>query len=137
MFYTRNSKQDIYFCFVFYYRLSFFFRNFQSVTIYYSGRFYHSDCWFCRRFNRPEWNVIEDDIANVDFSHLEGKVDLLTGGFPCQPFSFAGKQLGFEDTRGTLFFDIERILKYKIPETFLLENVKKNPKRIEWDFLWF
>ena len=76
------------------------------------------------RFNRPEWNVIEDDIANVDFSHLEGKVDLLTGGFPCQPFSFAGKQLGFEDIRGTLVFEMARAIKEIQPKVFLAENVK-------------
>jgi DNA (cytosine-5)-methyltransferase 1 len=50
--------------------------------------------------------------------------DILVGGFPCQAFSIAGKRLGFEDTRGTLFFDIVRILSYKKPGYFLLENVK-------------
>lgn len=50
--------------------------------------------------------------------------DILVGGFPCQAFSQAGKKLGFEDTRGTLFFEIARILKDKQPKTFLLENVK-------------
>lgn len=50
--------------------------------------------------------------------------DLLVGGFPCQAFSIAGKRLGFDDTRGTLFFDIARILKVKRPRMFLLENVK-------------
>lgn len=50
--------------------------------------------------------------------------DLLLAGFPCQPFSRAGHQKGFDDTRGTLFFDIERILKVHKPATFLLENVK-------------
>ena len=50
--------------------------------------------------------------------------DILVGGFPCQAFSQAGKKLGFEDTRGTLFFEIERIIKVKRPKAFLLENVK-------------
>ena len=50
--------------------------------------------------------------------------DLLVGGFPCQAFSIAGKRRGFEDTRGTLFFEIARILKRKQPRLFLLENVK-------------
>lgn len=76
------------------------------------------------RFNRPEWNVVEDDIANVDFTHLKGKVDLLTGGFPCQPFSYAGKQLGFEDIRGTLVFEMARAIKEIQPKVFLAENVK-------------
>ena len=50
--------------------------------------------------------------------------DILLGGFPCQSFSVAGKGLGFLDTRGTLFFEIERILKHKKPYAFLLENVE-------------
>jgi DNA (cytosine-5)-methyltransferase 1 len=50
--------------------------------------------------------------------------DFLLGGFPCQPFSYAGKQKGFGDTRGTLFFEIERILSEKKPKGFLLENVR-------------
>lgn len=49
--------------------------------------------------------------------------DILTAGFPCQSFSIAGKRLGFEDTRGTLFFDVARIIKSKRPKAFLLENV--------------
>nr|WP_052663351.1 DNA (cytosine-5-)-methyltransferase [Mycoplasma haemofelis] len=50
--------------------------------------------------------------------------DILVGGFPCQSFSQAGKKLGFKDTRGTLFFEIERVLRDKRPKAFLLENVK-------------
>lgn len=76
------------------------------------------------RANRPDWNVIEDDITNVGFSHLKGQVDLLTGGFPCQPFSYAGKQLGFEDLRGTLVFEMARAIKEIQPKVFLAENVK-------------
>lgn len=48
--------------------------------------------------------------------------DILTGGFPCQAFSIIGDRLGFADTRGTLFFEIERIFKAKQPKAFLLEN---------------
>lgn len=76
------------------------------------------------RANRPHWNIIEDGIENVDFTHLKGKVDLLTGGFPCQPFSYAGKQLGFEDLRGTLVFEMARAIKEIQPKVFLAENVK-------------
>src|SRR5690606_13091620 len=50
--------------------------------------------------------------------------DLLVGGFPCQAFSVAGKRLGFEDTRGTLFFEMARIAKAKKPKVILAENVK-------------
>jgi DNA (cytosine-5)-methyltransferase 1 len=50
--------------------------------------------------------------------------DLLVGGFPCQSFSIAGKRRGFDDTRGTLFFDVARILADKRPRHFILENVK-------------
>lgn len=76
------------------------------------------------RVNRPHWHVIEDDITNVDFSQLKGQVDLLTGGFPCQPFSYAGKQLGFEDLRGTVVFEMARAIKEIQPKVFLAENVK-------------
>ncbi|MCY4304300.1 MAG: DNA cytosine methyltransferase [Aestuariivita sp.] len=51
--------------------------------------------------------------------------DILLAGFPCQAFSIAGKGLGFKDTRGTLFFNIEKILQEKMPKSFLLENVKR------------
>lgn len=50
--------------------------------------------------------------------------DILLAGFPCQPFSRAGKGLGFDDTRGTLFFEVARIIKDTMPRAFLLENVK-------------
>ena len=63
------------------------------------------------RINRPEWNVVEEDIRNIDFSEYRGRVDFLTGGFPCQAFSYAGKQGGFNDTRGTLFFELARAVK--------------------------
>ncbi len=76
------------------------------------------------RHNRPDWNVIEGDIANVDFTQIEEEVDILTGGFPCQAFSYAGKSLGFEDTRGTLFFEMARAIKETQPKVFLAENVR-------------
>ena len=63
------------------------------------------------------------DITKLDPSTLPD-FDLLVGGFPCQAFSIAGKRKGFDDTRGTLFFDIARILRAKQPRLLLLENVK-------------
>ncbi|MDO3425959.1 DNA (cytosine-5-)-methyltransferase [Chryseobacterium sp. APV1] len=76
------------------------------------------------RYNRPKWNVIEDDIRNLDFTEYRDKVDIITGGFPCQAFSHAGKKLGFEDTRGTLFFDFARCITEVKPKVFIGENVK-------------
>ena len=72
------------------------------------------------RFNRP---VDTTDIRTVQTTEIP-EHDLLVGGFPCQAFSIAGKRLGFDDTRGTLFFEIARILKDKQPKYFILENVK-------------
>jgi DNA (cytosine-5)-methyltransferase 1 len=76
------------------------------------------------RHNRPNWNVIEGDIRKVDFTAYKNSIDLLTGGFPCQAFSYAGKKLGFEDIRGTMFFEFARALKEIQPKIFLAENVK-------------
>ena len=63
------------------------------------------------------------DITQVDKSTIPD-FDILTGGFPCQPFSQAGFKLGFEDTRGTLFFDIAEIIRIKQPKAFFIENVR-------------
>ena len=63
------------------------------------------------------------DITKVNASDIPDH-DILVGGFPCQAFSLAGLKRGFEDTRGTLFFEIARILREKKPKAFLLENVK-------------
>ena len=83
--------------------------------------------------NHPNENIT-GDITQVNASDIPD-FDFLLAGFPCQAFSAAGKRLGFQDTRGTLFFDVERILKEKKPYGFVLENVeglvnhdKENPK---------
>ena len=76
------------------------------------------------RKNRPQWNVVCDSVANVDWAPYAGKVDVVTGGFPCQAFSHAGKKLGFEDTRGTLFFEFARCVKEVRPKIFVGENVE-------------
>ena len=60
----------------------------------------------------------------MKFSKYKNKIDLISGGFPCQAFSSAGKKLGFEDTRGTLFFDFARCIVEVKPKIFLGENVK-------------
>lgn len=66
---------------------------------------------------------VSGDITQIDAKDIPD-FDFLLAGFPCQPFSSAGVRRGFMDTRGTLFFDIERILKEKRPRAFLLENVE-------------
>ncbi len=76
------------------------------------------------RKNRPEWNVVEGDVSKVDFTPYRDTVDVLAGGFPCQAFSYAGKKLGFEDTRGTLFFEFARAVKEINPKVLLAENVR-------------
>lgn len=72
--------------------------------------------------NRPSWNVINEDVTNVDFTNYN--VEVVTGGFPCQAFSYAGKKLGIEDTRGTLFYEFARCVKETKPLLFLAENVR-------------
>ena len=81
--------------------------------------------------NRPNWNVINDDIANIScldlekyFSIKKGELDLLSGGAPCQAFSYAGKRLGLEDARGTLFYHYALFLEKLQPKMFLFENVR-------------
>lgn len=81
-------------------------------------------CCETLKHNRPNWNVICDDIHKVDFSKYKNKIDIVTGGFPCQAFSFAGKKLGFEDTRGTLFHEFARCVQEVNPKMFMAENVR-------------
>lgn len=84
------------------------------------------DHWACQTLkrNRPNWNVCEDDIKNIDFSQYIGMADIVTGGFPCQAFSYAGKKLGFKDARGTLFFEYARAIKEIMPKICIAENVR-------------
>ena len=83
------------------------------------------------RINRPKWNVIEEDIVEVskrdllkEFKLKEGELDLLSGGYPCQSFSYAGKKLGLDDVRGTMFYYYAEFLRQLKPKMFLAENVK-------------
>lgn len=96
-------------------------------------------CWLCERIcigyseiDKYAIKVYERNFPNVrnfgDITKINADdlpdFDCLVGGFPCQAFSIAGKRKGFEDTRGTLFFDLARILRAKQPRLFVFENVK-------------
>jgi DNA (cytosine-5)-methyltransferase 1 len=89
------------------------------------------ECVFSSDFDKHIQDTYEEnfgerpfgDITKVDPNKIP-EFDVLTAGFPCQPFSISGKKRGFEDTRGTLFFDICRILETKLPKVVILENVK-------------
>lgn len=76
------------------------------------------------RKNRPNWKVLEGDIKNFNFAEYHNQVDVVTGGFPCQAFSYAGKRLGLEDARGTLFYEFARVVKEVNPPICIGENVK-------------
>lgn len=83
------------------------------------------------KYNRPNWRVINEDVTNISHLDLEeyfglskGELDLLSGGAPCQAFSYAGKRLGLEDSRGTLFYHYAKFLEKLQPKMFLFENVK-------------
>lgn len=84
------------------------------------------DKWACEtlRNNRPNWNVLEGDIKNFDFTEYNGKVAVVTGGFPCQAFSYAGKKLGLNDARGTLFYEFARVVQEVQPAICIGENVR-------------
>ena len=81
--------------------------------------------------NRPQWQVLCEDVATVADRHLEkqfgvtcGELDLLSGGAPCQSFSYAGKRLGLNDVRGTMFYYYAIFLRKLQPKMFLFENVR-------------
>lgn len=84
------------------------------------------DKWACKtlRTNRPNWNVLEGDVKQFDFSSYKGNVDIVTGGFPCQAFSYAGKKLGLKDARGTLFYEYARAVQEVQPAICIGENVR-------------
>ncbi|WP_434343734.1 DNA cytosine methyltransferase [Mycoplasma sp. 06067-C1-B144P-99-0482-3] len=83
------------------------------------------------KFNRPNWNIIFEDVQKVsqrdlkkEFNLKERELDLLSGGAPCQSFSYAGKRLGLNDIRGTMFYHYATFLNKLKPKMFLFENVK-------------
>jgi DNA (cytosine-5)-methyltransferase 1 len=76
------------------------------------------------RKNRPNWKVLEGDIKDFEFTEYHNKIDVVTGGFPCQAFSYAGKKLGFADARGTLFYEFARVVNEVNPPICIGENVR-------------
>lgn len=83
------------------------------------------------KINRPEWNVLCEDVETVarrnpeeEFNIKKGELDLLSGGAPCQSFSYAGKRLGLNDIRGTMFYHYATFLEKLQPKMFLFENVR-------------
>lgn len=99
-------------------RLGFYQTN--SVNVVFSSEW---DKFAQKTYHANYGDMPEGDITKINENDIPDH-DILVGGFPCVAFSQAGKKRGFEDTRGTLFFDIARIIKAKRPKTFLLENVK-------------
>ncbi|MDI1495347.1 MAG: cytosine-specific methyltransferase [Cenarchaeum symbiont of Oopsacas minuta] len=73
--------------------------------------------------NRPSWNVLNKDVREINFKKFYQHIDLVSGGFPCQPFSHAGHKLGFDDVRGTVFYEFARAIKEIKPKIFVAENV--------------
>ena len=89
------------------------------------------ECVFTSEINAPCQQVYETNFGSKPFGDITKiepsdipDFDILLAGFPCQPFSISGKKMGFEDTRGTLFFDVCRIIETKQPKVVVLENVK-------------
>lgn len=91
----------------------------KAECAWYSENDKHAIKTYERHFNHENYG----DATTINADSLPD-IDLLAAGFPCPSFSVAGRRLGFEDTRGTLFFDVARILDAKQPQYFILENVK-------------
>ena len=83
---------------------------------------YDKDAAKTYRHNFGNRHLVEKDIRKVDVAAIPD-FDVLVAGFPCQPFSILGKQRGFEDARGMLFYEIEKVVKAKRPQVIFLENV--------------
>ena len=84
---------------------------------------YEQDYCECLKFNRPEWNIICQDVHHFSGKPYRGEIDLLSGGVPCPPFSVAGKQLGSNDERD-LFPEMLRLVDEIRPKVVMIENVR-------------
>jgi DNA (cytosine-5)-methyltransferase 1 len=104
------------------------FENLGAKTVFAAEWNPHARATYQKNYEIKTPDLFLDGNFAGDITQVEPKdipdFDILTGGFPCQPFSNAGKKAGFEDTRGTLFFNIAEILKEKQPKAFFLENVR-------------
>ena len=98
------------------------FKNTNKCNIVWSNEFDKNAC-ITYRENHKDTLLIEDDVKNISKENLDN-IDILTAGFPCQPFSQAGHGKGFEDERGKLFFEVTRLIKELQPEVYFLENVR-------------
>ena len=76
------------------------------------------------KLNRPEWNSVHSDVTDIDFKKYLWKVDLLTGWYPCQSFSYAWKKRWLDDSRWNLFLEFARAIKECMPKVFVAENVR-------------
>ena len=74
--------------------------------------------------NRPDWESKCASVLDINLNEFQNQIDIMAGGFPCQAFSYAGKSLGFADTRGTLFYEFARLIDQVKPKLVIGENVK-------------
>lgn len=85
---------------------------------------FDKDCVNTLNLNRPNWDARCISVADLDLKEFAGDIDVMAGGFPCQAFSYAGMKRGFEDARGTLFYEFARLIDQVKPRVVLGENVR-------------
>ena len=96
----------------------------QSECVYSADIDDHACAMYRKNFAGDGHDPKSDVTKVTDLTKAMGRVDIVLAGFPCQAFSIAGSKRGFEETRGTLFFDVARIIEDRKPKAFILENVK-------------